>query len=64
MATIQISDDKKYGKALGLLLELGGIFWTRPVRKLVVGPVQLQVLQHAGLVPKANGAKKRAKKTA
>ena len=63
MPTVQISDDKKYGKALALLLyEIGGIFRTKPVRQLVVGPGQLQSLQAAGLVPKDNGARKRGEK--
>ena len=62
--TVQISDDKKYGKAIGLLLEMGGIFRTKPMRQLVIGPAQLQALQGAGLVPKANGARKRGEKEA
>ena len=64
MATIQINDEKKYGKAIGLLFEIGGIFRTKPPRQLVVGPCQLQALQAAGLVPKSNGAKKRGQKSA
>jgi hypothetical protein len=62
MPTVQIADDKKYGKAIALLFEVGGIFRTRPVRRLVIGPDQLRVLQAAGLVVKANGARKRGKK--
>jgi hypothetical protein len=62
MATIQIKDEKKYTRAIGLLYEMGGLFRTKPTNQLVVGPFQLQVLQQAGLVPHANGAKKRAKK--
>jgi hypothetical protein len=62
MATIEIKDEKKYTKAIGLLYEMGGMFHTRPTRRLVVGPFQLQVLRQAGLVPPANGAKKRGKK--
>jgi hypothetical protein len=50
MPTVQIADDKKYGKAIGLLLEMGGIFRTKPTRQLVIGPAQLQTLQMAGLV--------------
>ncbi len=61
MATIQIKDHKKYAKAIGLLYEMGGLFHTKPTRQIVVGPYQLQVLRQAGLVPQANGAKKRAK---
>lgn len=64
MPTVQICDDKQYGKAIWLLLEMGGIFRTKPVRQLVVGAGQLQVLQAAGLVPKTNGAGKRGKKKA
>jgi len=62
MPTVQIADDKKYGKAIGLLLEMGGIFRTKPTRQLVIGPAQLQVLRVAGLVPKTNGARKRGQK--
>jgi hypothetical protein len=62
MPTVQIRNEKKYAKAIGLLLEMGGIFRTKPVRQLVIGPGQLQVLRAAGVVPKANGASKRAEK--
>lgn len=62
MPTVQITDEKKYAKAIGLLYEMGGIFRTKPVRQLVIGPGQLQVLQAAGLVPQANGVKKRGTK--
>ena len=62
MPTVRITDEKKYAKAIGLLYEMGGIFRSKPVRQLVIGPGQLQVLQAAGLVPKANGARKRAPK--
>ena len=62
MATIQIRDEKKYAKAIGLLYEMGGLFHTKPTRQIVVGPFQLQMLRQAGLVPQANGAKKRGKK--
>jgi hypothetical protein len=62
MPTVQIADDKKYGKAIGLLLEMGGIFRTKPTRQLVIGPAQLQALRSAGLLPNTNGARKRGKK--
>jgi hypothetical protein len=62
MPTVEFTDDKQYGKAIWLLIEMGGIFRTKPPRKLVVGPAQLQALQQAGLAPKADGAKKRGKK--
>jgi hypothetical protein len=62
MPTIQIADDKKYGRAIGLLLELGGIFRTKPTRQLVIGPAQLQALRAAGLVSRAEGARKRGQK--
>lgn len=62
MPTVQIRNEKKYAKAVGLLLEVGGFFRTKPVRQLVIGPGQLQVLQAAGVVPKVNGASKRATK--
>lgn len=63
MPTVQIADDKQYGKAISLLLEMGGLFRTKPMRQLVIGPAQLQALRVAGLVPKANGARKRGPKT-
>jgi hypothetical protein len=62
MATIQIKDEKKYARAIGLLYEMGGMFRTKPIQQIVVGPFQLQVLRKAGLVPDTNGAKKRGKK--
>jgi hypothetical protein len=62
MATVQILDDKKYRKALGLLYDMGGIFRTKPTRQFVIGPAQLQALQRAGLLPEANGVKKRGQK--
>jgi hypothetical protein len=61
MATVQIPDQKKYVKAIGLLHEMGGGFSTRPTRRLVISPFQMQVLQNAGVLPKSNGAKKRGK---
>jgi hypothetical protein len=62
MPIVTFADNKKYGKAIGLLLELGGMFRTLAPRRLVIGPNQLQVLQTAGLVPKTNGARKRGPK--
>jgi hypothetical protein len=62
MPTVQILNEKKYAKAIGLLHEMGGIFRTKPVRQLVIGPGQLQVLQAAGVVPKGKGARKRGQK--
>ena len=50
MAEVQILDDRKYGKALRLLLSMGGMFRSKPTRTLVIGPVQLQALVDAGLV--------------
>ena len=64
MATVQIKDEKKYVKAIGLLYEMGGLFRTKPTRQIVVGPYQLQVLRKAGLVSQLNGAQKRGKKRA
>jgi hypothetical protein len=40
----------KYGSAIGLLLERGGAFQTRPERTLVVDPAQKRVLEEAALV--------------
>ncbi len=62
MPTVQLPDNDTHDKAIGLLIRMGGIFRTKPVRQLVVGPAQLLALQQAGLVPKTNGAKKRGKK--
>jgi hypothetical protein len=62
MPTVQITDEKKYTRAIGLLHDMGGIFRTKPIMQLVVGPAQLRVLQEAGLVPKTNGARKRGQK--
>jgi hypothetical protein len=62
VATVQILDDKKYRKAIGLLYDMGGIFRTKPTRQLVVGPYQLQVLRAAGVLAETGGAKKRGKK--
>ncbi len=62
MPTVQIDNDTKYGEAIGLLYEIGGLFRTKPVRQLVVGLGQLQVLQAAGLVPKTTGRRKRGQK--
>ena len=61
MATIQIRDEKKYTKAIGLLFEMGGMFRTKPTRQLVVGPFQLQVLRQAGLLP--NVTRRSSRKT-
>jgi hypothetical protein len=56
---VQLPTTEKYGEASLLLYRLGGIFWTRPTRKLVIGPVQHEALVRAGLVkpqqPKAKG---------
>lgn len=62
MATIEFKDDKTYGKAIGVMLELGGLFQTRYPRKLMIGPGQIQALRNAGLLPKLNGTKKSGKK--
>ena len=62
MATVQLKNDRTYGKAVELLLEIGGLFQTRYPRKLMIGPVQVRALRDAGLLPRPNGARKRAKK--
>ena len=62
MATVELKDDEMYGKAICLLLEMGGLFQTRHPRKLLIGPVQIQALRTAGLLPHVNGARKRGKK--
>lgn len=56
MHTVQILDNTKYGKALGLLYGMGGMFWTRPFHKLVIGQGQYQALVEAGLV-ESDGSK-------
>ena len=58
MPTIDFADGKKYGKAIRLPLEMGGIFRTKPTRQLVIGPAQLQALRLAGLVPKGKERKR------
>lgn len=62
MATVQINDEKKYTRAIGLLHETGRMFRTKPTRQLVVDPIQLQVLHDAGLITKVNGARKLGQK--
>ena len=46
----------KYGSAIGLLLERGGSFQTRPGRTLIVNADQKKALEEAGLV-ETNGLK-------
>jgi hypothetical protein len=46
----------KYGSAIRLLLERGGVFQTRPERTLIVNAGQKRVLEEAGLV-ETNGSK-------
>jgi hypothetical protein len=53
MPTVQLADDKRYGKAIGLLLEMGGIIRTKPTRQLVISPGQLQALRLARLCQNA-----------
>jgi hypothetical protein len=62
MATVQILDETKYRKALGLLYEMGGIFRTKPTQQFVIGPAQIQALRQAGLLSEANGVRKRVQK--
>ena len=64
MSEIQILDDAKYEKAIGILLRVGGMYSTRPFHKLIVGPGQYQALVEAGLVESENGkeARNRGKK--
>lgn len=51
----------KYGSAIGLLLERGGSFQTRPERTLIVNADQKKALEEAGLV-ETNGLKERSGK--
>ena len=63
MAIVELKTDKQFEKAIGVLVEMGGLFQTRYPRKLLMlGPNQLQALRQAGLLPKVNGARKRGKK--
>jgi len=47
---------RKYGSAIGLLLERGGTFQTRHERTLIVNSDQKKALAQAGLI-EANGLK-------
>ena len=60
MPQVQILDDNKYGKALQLLLSIGGMFRSMPTRTLLIGPAQFQVLIDAGLV-ESNGKEARGR---
>jgi hypothetical protein len=64
VATVQIPDEKKYVQAISVLYQMGGMFSTKPTRRLVISPFQIQALQNAGVLPKSNGAKQRGKKKA
>ena len=46
----------EYGRAIGLLLELGGAFQTRYERTLIVNADQQKALEEAGLV-ETNGVR-------
>jgi hypothetical protein len=48
-AAVKIKDGK-YGTAIGLLLERGGSFQTRPVRILIVNSEQIKALEEADLI--------------
>jgi hypothetical protein len=49
MATVEITDEKKYGKALSMLIyEIGGLFCTKPVRRLVVNPGRFKSCSRPG----------------
>ena len=50
MPVVEIPEDRKYEKAVGLLLRMGGMFRTRPTHVLVVGDGQYRALVKAGLV--------------
>jgi hypothetical protein len=55
MLAVQIVDNTKYEKALGLLYRMGGMFRTRPTHVLLIGETQYRALVQAGLV-EPNGA--------
>ncbi|MCI0458534.1 MAG: hypothetical protein L0Z62_16345 [Gemmataceae bacterium] len=50
MPEIQILDNKKYAKALGMLHRMGGLFWSFDFHRLKIGPAAYQALVAAGLV--------------
>ena len=63
MPEVQIHDDTKYERALGLLYRMGGLFRTKPTHVLVVGGTQYQALVDAGLVePNGTEARRRGQK--
>ncbi len=51
----------KYGSAIGLLLERGGVFQTRHERTLIVNSEQKKALEEAGLV-ETNGVQEKSGK--
>lgn len=53
MPVVEISDVRKYNKAVAVLVRLGGTFRTKPDRLFIVSPVQHQALADAGLVQSA-----------
>jgi hypothetical protein len=57
---VQILDTTKYGKALRLLLTMGGMFRSKPTRRLMIGRAQFQALVDAGLVSQ-NGTEGRGR---
>lgn len=60
MPEVQILDDTKYGKALRLLISMGGMFRSKPTHTLVIGPAQCQARVDAGLV-ESNGKETRGR---
>jgi hypothetical protein len=63
MPVVEIPDNKKYEKALGMLYRMGGMFRTRPTHVLVIGPAAYRALVEAGLVePDGKEARRRGKK--
>jgi hypothetical protein len=56
MLEIQIKDNSRYEKALGILHRMGGMFRTRHKHILIVGPGQYAELVRAGVV-EAKGTK-------
>jgi hypothetical protein len=61
MLAVKIKADK-YGKAIALLLQMGGGFQTRFERTLIVNPEQRSALEQAGVVA-ANGSETNTRKT-
>jgi len=59
---VRIPDNKKYARALDILFQGGGLFWTRPTHVLIVTLSQFEALVNAGIVPPKRIRASRGKK--